>query len=283
MKYQLNGRIARYDREARKYSICQGDEDSEDERSSYGKGPEEKQIRYYFEAFAALRERSFDLAIEKTKTLTNGKKVSVLDIGSSYGLFLKKVIEQGWDGFGVEPSRTEANFAREKFGVDVAETTIEDFVPLRKWDVITLWDVFEHLPNPTDALKKLKSLLRDDGILIIRVPNAKGLFHRLSFITYVASLGFVNFPLIKLFENHQYIYTEYALNQIVNQAGFDRIYSYGECMIDPDIRILRKKSYLVKIPNPLKDLIAYTMVLILRLSAALSMGDSLVVYFKQRQ
>lgn len=283
MKYRLNSRIAAYDKKTKEYFICEDIGNSGAKDGFQESEPKDKQILYYFETFASLRERSFDLAIENIKLLTDKKNISLLDIGCSYGLFLKKVHEQGWDGFGIEPSEQEVRFAQERFHINVAQTTIEDFVSDKKWDVITFWDVLEHLPDPFNVLQKIKSMLNGDGILIIRVPNGRGLIHRLSFSAYVVSLGFFNFPLKKLFENHLHIYTEPSLNEMLRKAGFEAILSYGEYMIDPHIHVIRRKSYLIKFPEPLRSLLSSILVILLRLSGVLSMKDALVAYCRRTQ
>ena len=43
-----------------------------------------------------------------------------------------------------------------------------------KFDVITMWDVLEHIPNPYDCLKQLSLLLKNDGLIFIMIPNASG-------------------------------------------------------------------------------------------------------------
>jgi 2-polyprenyl-3-methyl-5-hydroxy-6-metoxy-1,4-benzoquinol methylase len=283
MKYRLNSRIAAYDKKTKKYFICEDIGNSGVENGFQASEPKDKQILYYFETFARLRENSFDLAIENIKLLIGKKKIYVLDIGCSYGLFLKKVHEQGWDGVGIEPNEQEVRFVQERFHIEVAQTTIEDFVSDKKWDIITFWDVLEHLPDPFHVLQKVKSMLNGDGILIIRVPNGRGLIHRLSFIAYRVSLGFFNFPLKKLFENHLYIYTESSLNEMLRKAGFETILSYSEYMIDPHVHAIRRKSYLIQFPEPLKSLVSSMLVILLRLSGVLSMKDALVVYCRKTQ
>jgi 2-polyprenyl-3-methyl-5-hydroxy-6-metoxy-1,4-benzoquinol methylase len=280
MKYYLNGKVAAYDKRAMKYFICQDVEESR-AKSHGGREWSEEHASYYFDTFADLRGRSFDVAIDNIRRLTGGETTSVLDIGCSYGLFLKKVLEQGWDGWGVEPSENEARFAQERFDLQVSASTVEDFVTDKKWDVVTLWDVLEHLPNPVDALNKIAPMLSADGLLIIRVPNANGFIHRLAFVAYAATLGLFNYPLVKLFENHHYIYTDVSLSQLLKQTGFEVILSYGECMILPRADVIRQKRYIKKIPKPLQGPLSHILVAVLRLSEVLSMKDSLVVYSRQ--
>jgi SAM-dependent methyltransferase len=282
MKYYLNGRVATYDKSTKTFYICE-EKEGFDLKNYGGKGRPGERTSYYFDTFAALRERSYDLAIENIKRLTLGKRISVLDIGCSYGVFLKKALDQGWNAMGIEPSQNEAAFAREIFKAEVSETIIEGFESDQRWDVITLWDVFEHLPQPTEKLGIVKSLLADDGIVIIRVPNANGFIHRLAFIIYMVTFGYINFPLVKLFENHLYIYTECSLKETLEKAGLNVILSYGEGMIDPDINVIRKKSYVACLPKLLQEPTSIVLALMLNFSCNVSMKDSLVVYCRQKR
>lgn len=281
MKYHLDGRIAAYDKDSKRYFICLDTQSPALKENYYRSGSAEENRIYYFKTFASLREHSFDRAVENIRHLLGRNKVEVLDIGCLYGQFLNKVIGQGWEGIGIEPSKNEAEFARNTYNAEVVETTIEDFVPDKQWDVITLWDVFEHLADPLSVIDKVKSMLKDDGILIIRVPNANGLIHRLAFLIYAVSFGIINFPLVKLFENHLYIYSENAVIEILEAKGFKVILSYGECMIFPRVDVIRQKRYIKKIPKPFQGLLSHIIVSVLRLSEVISMKDSLVVYSRQ--
>lgn len=283
MKYHLDGRIAAYDKEHKRYFICQETQNSIEGDSYYHSGSAEENRLYYFETFAALREQSFDRAIVNIRFLLDKQKIEVLDVGCLYGLFLHKVVEQGWEGRGIEPSRNEAEFARNMFNLRVFETTFEDFISDEKWDVIAFWDVFEHLGDPLSVLDKAKSMLKDDGILIIKVPNANGLIHRLAFFIYAASCGLINFPLIKLFENHSYIYTQYALKAIFSAMGFESLLSYGENMIAADVDTIRKKSYMGKLPVLPQYMLSCLLVIFLKISSILLLHDSLVVYFRKER
>ncbi|WP_335966711.1 class I SAM-dependent methyltransferase [Galbibacter sp. PAP.153] len=95
------------------------------------------------------------------------KAKSLLDIGSGTGDFIK-YLNKYYNCFGTEPNKNARKISIKK-GNTVVEKT-ED-LPLKKFDVITLWHVFEHLHNPEEELRKIKSLLSNDGILIIAVPN----------------------------------------------------------------------------------------------------------------
>lgn len=97
-----------------------------------------------------------------------GTKGSLLDVGAGTGEFCKVAFDNNWKVEGVEPSKVALKFANEK-GIKMY-TSIENVVD-KKYDVITLWHVLEHLPNLDDVIKKLSDLLKPNGVLIIAVPN----------------------------------------------------------------------------------------------------------------
>jgi len=95
---------------------------------------------------------------------------SILDIGAGTGNFLKVCSENNWKIFGTEPSQKARNFAQEKN--IILEENIS-FYEEKKFDVITMWHVLEHVRNLSEYIKQLKSLLKENGRLIIAVPNFK--------------------------------------------------------------------------------------------------------------
>ena len=84
-----------------------------------------------------------------------------------------------WNLFGVEVNEYAANLAREQ-GLDVRLGTLEQaHFPNDFFDVVTLWDVLEHLHDPAGCLQEIARILKPDGLLVIRVPNASGLAARM--------------------------------------------------------------------------------------------------------
>ncbi len=73
---------------------------------------------------------------------------------------------------GVEPSPSLSKIAHEQFKLNIRNSYFEDadFAP-KSVDVITMIDVFEHVTNPKELLKSADTVLKDDGIICIKVPN----------------------------------------------------------------------------------------------------------------
>jgi len=98
----------------------------------------------------------------------------LLDVGCATGNFLDRMRRRGnWQVRGVEINEEAARYARERFGLNIfAGELCEANYPASWFDVVTLWDVLEHLHDPLDTLKEINQVLKDDGILILSVPNS---------------------------------------------------------------------------------------------------------------
>jgi 2-polyprenyl-3-methyl-5-hydroxy-6-metoxy-1,4-benzoquinol methylase len=95
----------------------------------------------------------------------------ILDFGSGFGFFLATAKEQGWDAYGLEPLPATAVYARAKFGLNIITDTIhENSFPENFFDVVTSFQVFEHLPDPRENLKCLARILKEGGLILIEVP-----------------------------------------------------------------------------------------------------------------
>lgn len=94
----------------------------------------------------------------------------LLDIGAGTGDFLVVAKNKGWEIAGVEVNKKARILAKEK-SVPL-KSRIEDFTD-QKFDVITMWHVLEHISNYKEVLQTCQSLLNENGVLVIAVPNYK--------------------------------------------------------------------------------------------------------------
>lgn len=96
----------------------------------------------------------------------------LLDVGSGPGLFLQHGKNRGWDVKGIEPSVQAAEHSRNQ-GLDV----INDFLSAANaadfglFDAVNLSEVLEHIPDPSDFLTLIHSMLAPGGLISIAVPN----------------------------------------------------------------------------------------------------------------
>jgi 2-polyprenyl-3-methyl-5-hydroxy-6-metoxy-1,4-benzoquinol methylase len=98
----------------------------------------------------------------------------ILDIGCSTGFFLDIAKNRGWETVGIELGIEEASKAQLK-GHVVHKETIEKIPESEMFDVVTMWDVLEHIPDGIDQLKKINQHLNNKGILFFQIPNSDAL------------------------------------------------------------------------------------------------------------
>ncbi|MCO5724208.1 class I SAM-dependent methyltransferase [Robiginitalea marina] len=101
-----------------------------------------------------------------------GPKGALLDIGAGTGDFVRYMGGRGWQTFGIEPSPAARGRAAEK-GVGLY-TGLQE-VNGSLFDVITLWHVLEHLPDPEGSLRDISGLLKPGGWLVLALPNFRSL------------------------------------------------------------------------------------------------------------
>lgn len=166
----------------------------------------------YWEKLPQLKRRVKKIVTELQKFKKTGK---LLDIGCGFGLFLKMAKEVGFKVYGVEMEKETVKAAQEKFGLkNISPKSVEkiDF-PERYFDVITLFDILEHLENPEVILKKLKRLLKPDGLLVIQSPNIESIMFKLTKKKWNWLLA----------PNHLYHFTPKSLTSLLKDSGFKTV------------------------------------------------------------
>jgi len=148
--------------------------------------PQPEDIARYYEsedyishtdASISLRDKLYQVVkkysiFKKTKLIENyiSKSKSLLDVGAGTGDFMLAAKKANWEVDGVEPNYDARMRATEK-GVDLMNSM--ESLPGKKYNIITLWHVLEHLPDLENQILKLVWHLEDEGTLIIAVPNFK--------------------------------------------------------------------------------------------------------------
>lgn len=108
---------------------------------------------------------------EKLKLINQEQpnKKKILDIGAGTGHFLEAAKKDGWKTFGIEPNPEARNILLEK-DIKIYESLL-DIKKGKKFTVITLFHVLEHIHKLRKTAKNIHNLLEDSGSLIIAVPN----------------------------------------------------------------------------------------------------------------
>jgi len=145
---------------------------------------------------------------------------TLLDVGCSTGLFLHAAHQAGWAVKGVEYSADTAQMARKTYGFDVRTGALGDAdFQGEKFDVITLWDVLEHVPDPKQTLRHVLARLADDGLLLIKTPNVSGWFPQLS-LRLAPRLGYWRHPEPP---GHLFQFSPQTLGRMLGETGFESV------------------------------------------------------------
>ena len=167
----------------------------------------------------------------------------VLEIGSFVGGFLAEGLAHGWGMLGVDPGHDVTAFCHRR-GLPVFCGTIE-VAQLNpdSFDAIVIWNTFDQLPDPHPTLTAVTGLLRNGGMLVIRIPN--GACFQWAMRTLLQLPGWLRQPLqVALAWNnlltfpYLYGYTLDTLTELVESHGFRRT----DCM--PDTLVPAPAKYL---------------------------------------
>ncbi|HZC43249.1 MAG TPA: class I SAM-dependent methyltransferase [Acidobacteriaceae bacterium] len=104
-------------------------------------------------------------------------KGCLLDIGCASGAFMGIMREAGWRVVGIEPSDSQYRRAMKLLGSDtvIHQSMLENLQLDEEFDLITLWDVLEHVSDPPQFLRLAASHLKQGGCLIVNVPRIDSL------------------------------------------------------------------------------------------------------------
>jgi len=164
------------------------------------------------------REKSFKKIHQKRLRLIehfSQKKGNLLDVGCGAGFFINYAKSKGWDVNGIDLLDEYIQFAKEKLMIKNAQclSLEEAKFPEQCFDVVTLWDLIEHLSHPLDELKKINRLLKPGGHLAIWTPNVKNsIFMKESWTGYITY-------------QHLYFFSLKTLGKLLRRAGFKIVFA----------------------------------------------------------
>lgn len=147
----------------------------------------------------------------------------LLDVGCATGTFLSLARAEGWEVSGVDISAYASSRARARLGGAVHTGELADAgFPDSHFDVVTLWDVVEHLKHPREVLSEVHRILAADGILFLDTPNEEALIRRVAFMLHRMFGGRVAYPASKLYHAfHLYYFSEKTLLRLLAESGFE--------------------------------------------------------------
>jgi len=169
----------------------------------------------------------------------------LLDIGCYTGVFLKIAAETGWNVEGIEPSEWAACITRRAGPWTVHNCALQEAkLTPASFDIISLWDVIEHLPRPCDALRSCAEILRPGGILALGTHLLDSLAPRL--------MG-TKYPF--LMDMHPVHFTHQTISRALVQAGFEVLAITPHRRIVMLAYLLERLGHVVPFSGPLLRLL----------------------------
>lgn len=164
-----------------------------------------------FVSQARGREITFGKCMDMIERVWNGAPGRLLDIGTGGGSFPFMASKRGWKAEGCEPNRWLCEWALKNYGLPIRPGTVfEQNYPGNSYDVVTLWDVLEHTPDPKTEIRETHRLLKDDGLLVINYPDIGSWIARAMGRSWVF-----------LLDVHLYYFTRATIRKLLEDAGFD--------------------------------------------------------------
>lgn len=135
------------------------------------------------------------------------KTNKILDVGCGIGYFLEVAKERGWEVYGTEFTDEAVNICEQK-GINMQKGVLAvDNYKTQEFDVITSFEVIEHINNPIEELNHFYQLLRKGGLVYVTTPNFNSLLRyrlkeKYNVIAYPEHLSYYTTKTIKkVFEN----------------------------------------------------------------------------------
>lgn len=151
------------------------------------------------------------LRITKDNSIKPSRDIKVLDVGCAGGAFPKAAFDLGFSVTGVEPSLWLCDQAKKLYRLDIRPGILQDQeFEDNSFDIITLWDVIEHLTAPEEVLCEIKRILKDDGLLVINYPD---------YASFARKFFRSKWP---FFLNvHLFYFTPKTISQLLSKCGFE--------------------------------------------------------------
>ncbi len=241
---------------------------------------------FYENYYRTFRQRQFREALCRIEDV-KFPSTRVLDVGCSYGWFLKEAKAKGFDPVGAEPSTKVFNQLTADKALEVYNCGVEGIPRISgMFGLITMWNVFEHLKDPGVALGLAHAKLEDQGAILICVPDFSGLITRMSFLAYTLSLGKLRGHLLRLYQMdndfpHLFHYSRKSLESILRKNGFEPFLAWGQDIVDTKNLGERIEGY-AGAKTPLKHALVLALASLQHLGRLTGMQDELVILARKR-
>jgi 2-polyprenyl-3-methyl-5-hydroxy-6-metoxy-1,4-benzoquinol methylase len=165
-----------------------------------------------YEADHADIVRTFQGRMGMMRDQVRVERPRALDVGCATGIFLEVARDAGWQPEGVDISAYALARAEAK-GFKVHRGTLLDTeLPEAGFDIITMWDLIEHVPDPAAVFAECHRLLKPGGVLAISTPDAGSVLAR---VLRGRWLGY------RSIDEHLYFFSHRTITAMLEHAGFE--------------------------------------------------------------
>lgn len=146
---------------------------------------------------------------------------TMLDVGCATGDFVEWALSAGWHTEGVDISDAAIELGKKRgLPVSVASLSTLQDAP-GQYDVLTLWDVLEHLPNPRQSLLDMKAALKPNGLLLLKTVSRLSIIESCARCLYHTTARHCQGPLRRIYvPGHLYYFTPASLERLLLETGW---------------------------------------------------------------
>ncbi|MAU13602.1 MAG: hypothetical protein CL607_27545 [Anaerolineaceae bacterium] len=147
------------------------------------------------------------------KFVTSGR---LLDVGCAMGFFIDEASKRGWQVEGMDVSHFAVQYVKERFGHKAYQGSLKTLdLEEGAYDLVTMFDVIEHVPDPKGYMVEVGKLLKSGGIFELATPDVDSIPAKLTGKRWIG---------YKLSEEHVYYFSVNTLRQMLDYAGFDVVH-----------------------------------------------------------
>jgi 2-polyprenyl-3-methyl-5-hydroxy-6-metoxy-1,4-benzoquinol methylase len=180
-----------------------------------------------------------------------------LDLGCGTGEVVKAAKDLGWNATGIDRNKSEVDFGKDNYGVQIVCGNANSFERMEEFDVISIFNVLEHLTNPKELLENVSSKSKEDVILVVEVPN----FDSVSTFTQLFFRKNINRHMVPFL--HVQFYTLASIKRLLDETGFELVgkWVFGQdffelltniCLLKPEFSKSKLYKYLMRKLNDLQ-------------------------------
>jgi len=163
-----------------------------------------------YTSLSAITEKRYNELLDKFEPYR--KNNNIIDLGCSNGLFLDCAKKRGWNVYGTEYAQESIDYcAQRNIKVFKSDKLPDEFFKLQ-FDVVTSFEVIEHINTPNAEMEFIKKILRKGGAFYVTTPN----FNSVSRFLTKDKWNVIEYP------EHLTYYTARTLNNLMRKYGFKK-------------------------------------------------------------